>query len=306
MTERAPEILRRSRLLPIGATAGVVIREPWKLVRRWPVIPAIIITGLVVAGVFAPWIMPHDPYIGSLRESFTPPVWAEGGSSRFILGTDQNGRDILSRIMQGSRITLTAVAIAVTAGLLVGSSLGILAGYLGGWWDEIIMRLVDIWYAVPYLMIALVVVILFGQSLNLIMLLLAIFSWVAFVRVVRANTLTVKSADYIALARVAGASHLRIITKHILPMVLNSAMVMASLVVAQLILLEGTLSFIGAGIPAPYPAWGSMISEGRNYVHSAWWVSFWPGVAMFLVVMSFQFLGDWLRDRLDPRLRQIS
>jgi len=282
-----------------------LLLEPWRFIRRWPVIPAIVLTTLVVVGVFAPMIVPHDPYKGRTRDAFLPPIWYEKGTSKYVLGTDQAGRDVLSRIMQGARISLFVVSVSLSFGFTVGSTLGIVAGYAGGWWDEIMMRLVDVWYAVPYLMIALVVVILFGQGFGIVMLLLAIFSWAAFVRVVRANTLMVKSLDYIALARVAGASHLRIVMRHIVPMVFNSAVVLATLNVGSLILLEGTLSFIGAGIPAPNPAWGTMIAEGRKYIHSHWWVAFFPGLAMFLVVMSLNFMGDWLRDKLDPRLRQL-
>jgi len=232
-------------------------------------------------------------------------MWYAEGGSKFILGTDHAGRDILSRIIQGGRISLMVVSVSVSFGFVVGSTLGLVAAYAGGWWDELIMRLVDVFYAIPYMMIALVVVVIFGQSMTIVLVLLALFSWVGFVRVVRAHALTVKSMDYIALARVAGASHLRILSQHIVPMVVSSAVVVATLSVGSLILLEATLSFIGAGIPAPNPAWGTMISEGRNYIASFWWEAFFPGVAIFLVVMSLNFFGDWLRDRLDPRLRQL-
>jgi peptide/nickel transport system permease protein len=240
-----------------------------------------------------------------LRDAFIPPVWAAQGSATHILGTDHAGRDILSRIIQGARLSLLVVSVSVAFGFIVGSTLGLVAAYLGGWWDESIMRLVDVFYAIPYMMIALVVVVIFGQSFGIILVLLALFSWAGFVRVVRAHTLSVKTMDFIALARIAGASHLRILTQHIAPMVLSSAVVVATLNVGSLILLEATLSFIGAGIPAPNPAWGTMIAEGRNYIASFWWEAFFPGVAIFLVVMSLNFFGDWLRDHLDPRLRQL-
>lgn len=289
----------------VSVWARRLVLGPWRFIRRWPVIPAIVLGTLIVAGTFAPWIVPHNPYSGRVRDAFIPPMWAEGGSAKHILGTDHAGRDIMSRIIQGGRISLLVVAVSVSVGFVAGSTLGLMAAYGGGLWDEAIMRLVDIFYAIPYMMIALVVVVIFGQSMTIILVLLGLFSWVGFVRVVRAHTLSVKSMDFISLARIAGASHLRIIVQHIAPMVLSSAVVVATLSVGNLILLEATLSFIGAGIPAPNPAWGTMIAEGRNYISTFWWQAFFPGAAIFLVVMSLNFLGDWLRDRLDPRLRQI-
>ncbi len=177
---------------------------------------------------------------------------------------------------------------------IVGTAIGLVSGYAGG--------LVDIWQALPFLLLALVSVIIFGQSLPL---LLALLSWVGFVRIVRAQTLVLRESDYVALAKVAGASSFRIIVRHLLPGVLNSALVILTLNVGQLILAEATLSFLGAGIPPPTPAWGVMVAEGRNYLESSWWPTVFPGICIFLVVMSLNFLGDWLRDRLDPRLRQI-
>ena len=290
---------------PFQPLLRLTVLGPWTFIRRWPVIPAIVLTTLIVVGAFAPLLVRHDPYKGKILDAYLPPAWSAEGSMKYPLGTDHVGRDILSRIIQGARLDLMVVSISLFAGFLVGSTIGIVAGYLGGWWDEVIMRLVDVWYSVPYMMIALVVVILFGQSFGMVMGLLMLFSWVGFVRVTRANTLSIKSADYIALARVAGASHARILVRHIVPMVVSSAVVLATLNVGGLILLEGTLSFIGVGIPSPNPAWGTMIAEGRAYIHMYWWISFFPGVAMFLVVMSLNFMGDWLRDRLDPRLRQL-
>lgn len=284
---------------------STLVGGPWRFVRRWPVIPLIVLVTLVVVGIFAPMIAPHDPYAGRVMDRFSPPMWMSGGSSKYVLGTDHSGRDILSRIMYGGRISLTVVAISLGSGFVIGTTLGVVSGYLGGWWDEAMMRIVDVWYALPFLMIALVAVILFGQSLTTVLVLLGLLAWVGFVRVVRANTLVVKELDYIALARVAGASTFRIIFRHILPMVINAAVVIATLNVGSLIISEATLSFLGAGIPAPKPAWGTMVAEGRNYLVSSWWVAFWPICAIFLVVMSLNFLGDWLRDRLDPRLRQL-
>jgi len=281
------------------------LNKPWMFLRRYPVIPLIVLVTLILVGILAPWITPYDPLRGKIMDRFLPPAWNAGGSMEHVLGTDHSGRDILSRIMYGARISLMVVAISLSSGFLIGTTLGVMAGYLGGWWDEIIMRFVDIAYAIPFLMIALVVVIIWGESLTVVFFLLGILAWRGFVRIVRANTLVVKEMDYISLANVAGASTFRILARHVLPMVINAAVVIATLNVGYLILTEATLSFLGAGIPAPTPAWGSMVAEGRNYIASSWWEAFFPGVAIFLVVLSLNFFGDWLRDRLDPRLRQL-
>ena len=294
-----------------------VIRQlaaSWAFVRRWPVIPAAVIVLLVFMGVFGPYIAPHDPVIADARSRHVPPVGMEVcvgprckvGSWTNPLGTDHVGRDVLSRIIVGSRISLIVAALSLVVGLIVGTSIGMISGYLGGIFDEIITRIVDIWLALPFLMVALLVVLIFGQSIGVVFLLLAVLSWVGFVRVVRAQTLQLKEMDYVALARIAGASGVRIIFRHVLPGVINSAIVIATLNVGNLILAEATLSFLGAGIPPPTPAWGVLISEGREYIGTAWWQTAFPGVGIFMVVMSLNFLGDWARDRFDPRLRQLT
>lgn len=294
-----------------------VIRQlaaSWTFVRRWPVIPGAVIIMLILMGVFGPYVAPHDPVIADARARHVPPAGMEvcvgprckTGSWTHPLGTDHVGRDVLSRIIVGSRISLIVAALSLVVGLIVGTSIGMISGYLGGIFDEIITRIVDIWLALPFLMVALLVVLIFGQSIGVVFLLLAVLSWVGFVRVVRAQTLQLKEMDYVALARIAGAHPVRIIFRHVLPGVINSAIVIATLNVGNLILAEATLSFLGAGIPPPTPAWGVLISEGREYISTAWWQTAFPGVGIFLVVMSLNFLGDWARDRFDPRLRQLT
>ncbi len=260
---------------------------------------------LVFGAIFADVLPLHDPIKQSLRERNAPAFWAEGGSTNHLLGADHVGRDVFSRIVYGSRISLMVAGVGLGSGLLVGVTLGLVAGWYGGILDEIVTRIVDIWYALPFLLVALVVVIVFGQSLLTLMGVLAMVAWAGFVRNVRAEVLTLKERDYVALATVAGASTFRILRKHILPGVVNTIVVIATLSVGGLILTEATLSFLGAGIPAPTPAWGVMVADGLDYLRFEWWLSFFPGVAIFLTVMSLNFLGDWLRDRLDPRLRQI-
>jgi peptide/nickel transport system permease protein len=250
-------------------------------------------------------LAPHNPIKTSLGDRTAPPMWDEAGSSRFILGTDHVGRDILSRVIHGARVSLLVTAISLTSGLVVGTALGLIAGYFGGHIDELLMRLVEIELGMPFILIALVVVIVVGQSFAVLLGLLALLAWTPFARNVRAEVLSLKTRDYVAQARIVGASTTRILLVHILPGVLNTVLVIATLRVGQLILAEATLSFLGAGIPPPAASWGAMISDGRSYLNDAWWIAFFPGMCIFLVVMALNFLGDWMRDRFDPRLRQL-
>ena len=278
----------------------------WEIFRRWPILPLIVLAMLIITGLFAPWIAPNDPLAQDLTLRNNPPFWdAEEGTTSRLLGADHVGRDVLSRVIYGARISLMVVSVSLSTGLFIGTTLGLIAGYAGGLLDEIIMRLVDVWLALPFILIALVAVVVLGASLGLVIALLALFTWASFVRYVRAEVLSLKERDYVALAKVSGASTTRIILRHILPGVMNTIIVITTLRVGQLILTEATLSFIGAGIPSPTPAWGVIVAEGRSYVTVAWWSSLLPGLAIFMVVMSLNFLGDWMRDRLDPRLRQI-
>ena len=236
------------------------------------------------------------------------------GVGTFPLGTDPQGRDLLSRIIWGARISLIVAAVTLVVGGIVGVALGLISGYFGGWIDEIIMRAVDIILALPLVLVALVLVVAVGEfhipflpqkEVHLIASVLSLFIWVRFARQVRGEVLRLKTMDYVALARISGCSTLRILVAHLLPGVLNTVIVVATLQVSVVILLESILSFLGAGVPPPTPAWGSMVSEGRNFLRTAWWVSTMPGVALLLTVLAFNLLGDWIRDALDPRLRNV-
>ena len=277
-------------------------------IRRWPILPGIVLAALVFSAIFAPWIAPQAPNVQALRDRNAPPVWLadEEGTwtQSYLLGADQVGRDVLSRIIHGARISLAVAGVALLSGLLIGVTLGLVAAWYGGVIDEVIARAVDIWHALPFLLVAIVVVTLFGGSLTVLMGVLAMVSWAGFVRNVRADVLSLREREYVLMARVCGASAPRVIVRHILPGVVPTIMVIATLAVGGLILTEATLSFLGAGIPAPTPSWGLMVSEGREYLTTAWWSSFFPGLAIFLVVMSLNFMGDWIRDFTDPRLRQ--
>ena len=277
----------------------------YRFFRRWPIIPAVVILALIVVAILAPWISPYEPNLAILRSRFAPPAWTEEGTSEHLLGTDQQGRDLLSRLIHGARISLIVVTASLWLGMIAGTALGLIAGYFGKWADEVIMRLIDVWLAVPFIMIVLVLVVAIGQSFPLLVGVLGASTWAGFTRQVRGLTLSLRQADYVALAKVAGASDTRIMLQHILPHTISIILVLASLQAGSLILAEGTLSFLGLGVPPPTPSWGSIVADGRSYLATAWWVSLFPGIAIFLVVMAFNFAGDWIRDRLDPRLRQV-
>ena len=289
------------------------VRISWLGVKRAPIIPILLLSIVVFAGVFADLIAPENPRRGDLRARMAPPVWLPGGSTDHVLGTDHLGRDILSRVIHGARISLIVAGVTLGLGGTTGVALGLLAGWYGKWVDEIIMRVVDIALAIPLVLVALVMVVSIGQSFpdslggqtGLIVLVLAAFFWVRFARIIRGEVLQIKTMDYVALARVAGASTPRILLVHILPGVTNTLIVLATLQVGFVILVESTLSFLGAGVPPPTPAWGSMVAEGRDFLAGAWWISTMPGLSILITVTSLNLFGDWLRDTLDPRLRQL-
>tara|TARA_Y100000780_G_scaffold65089_1_gene57732 strand:- start:1436 stop:2257 length:822 start_codon:yes stop_codon:yes gene_type:complete len=240
--------------------------------------------------------------LGDEIEVFTRPA----GSSKFLLGTDHLGRDVLSRVIYGARISLLVSIITLLVGGSIGITMGLVAGYYGGFVDEFLMRLVDIKLAIPLILIALVLVITLGQSLWIIVTVLCLFIWPRFARQVRGEVLQLKHMDYVSLAKVSGASTARILFIHIFPGTINTLIVVSTLQVGIVILLESTLSFLGAGVPPPTPAWGSMVADGRDKLAGGvWWISTFPGVAIMLTVMSLNWFGDWLRDTLDPRLRQL-
>ncbi len=277
----------------------------WSFLRRYPVIPIFILGLLLFTAVAASWIAPHNPVKVDLRNRHNPPFWLEEGSAKNLLGTDALGRDILSRIIGGAPITVFVVTASVGTGVIIGTTVGLVAGYFGGLVDDVVMRFVDAWNILPGLLIVLVIIMTFGQGLPVLIGVLAMLSWPGAVRLVRAETLSLRNREYVDLARVAGASNRRILIRHILPGVINLVTVTATLGTGNIILTEAALSYLGAGIPPPDPTWGRMIGEERQYLDAAWWTTLFPGIVIALVVMSGNFLGDWLRDRLDPTLRQL-
>jgi peptide/nickel transport system permease protein len=222
-----------------------------------------------------------------------------------LLGTDKMGRDILSRIIYGARVSLAVSLVAIVVAGSIGTALGLAAGYFGGRLDTLIMRMVDISLALPTILLALVLVAAAGSSFSTVIVVIAVILWARYARQVRGETLSIKTQDFVARARVSGASHLRIMLRYIFPNVVNSLLVLATLQVGAVILLESTLSFLGAGIPRPAPAWGVMVADGRELIVVAWWVALFPGLAIMLTVLSLNLLGDWLRDHLDPKLKHV-
>jgi peptide/nickel transport system permease protein len=278
----------------------------WRALRRYPLFPlAILVFFLVIPAVFAPLVAPFDPYQGSLRARLIPPFWQEGGTTEHLLGTDKLGRDMLSRVIYGARVSITVSMIAIIVSGIIGAGLGLVSGYFGGRTDSVVMRLVDISLSLPTILLALVLSAALGPSFATVLIVISVLLWARYARLVRAETLAIKELDFIARARVAGASHMRIMLVYILPNLVNSLVVLATLQVGYVILLESTLSFLGAGLPRAEPAWGLMVADGRELIVTAWWVSMFPGIAIMLTVLSLNLLGDWLRDHFDPKLKNL-
>ena len=288
-----------------ASPANRVVRG-FRWARQYPLLTIFILFFvLIIPAAFADQVAPHEPTKGNVLERLKPPAWMEGGSWNNPLGTDKLGRDMLSRIIYGARISLTIAAISIVCGGIVGTTLGLVAGYWGGLWDHIIMRAVDIKISIPSILLALILAAALGPSYLTVIIVVALTLWTRYARLVRGEVLSLRAQDFISRAKVSGASTSRIITRHLLPNVVNTIIVLATLEVGVVIILEASLSFLGAGIPPPNPAWGLMVADGRALVINAWWVSFFPGVAILLTVLSMNLLGDWLRDRLDPKLRNV-
>lgn len=276
-----------------------------KLSRLMLIIPVIILTLLVLSTIFAPLIAPYSPTEIAMTDRLQPPVFLDGGSTKHILGTDSLGRDVLSRIIYGARISLTfSLSVIIITGT-IGTILGIVSGYFGGRIDGFIMRLTDTALSIPGILIAIILAVGLGPSLKTIIIASSILGWAGYARVIRGEALRLREADFVAQARIIGSSKARIMLKHIFPNVINPLIIIATMSVGVMILIEATLSYVGAGIPPPNPSWGSMVNDGRNFLATAWWISFFPGFCIGLIVLSCNYLGDWIRDKLDPRLRQL-
>jgi peptide/nickel transport system permease protein len=282
------------------------VRKPKSIFRRLTfIIPAVILFGVIIMAIFAPLLAPYPYDEINMPERFMPPAFVEGGSASHLLGTDHVGRDILSRLIYGAQISLSVslMVILITAG--IGTVLGILAGYLGGRLDAFLMRVTDMSLAFPAILIALLFAATIGPGYWTVVIALSLLGWAPFARLIRGEALKLREADFVAQARIIGTSPFRIMVRHIFPNIVNPLIIMATLSVGMVILTEAVLSYLGAGIPPPAASWGNMVDDGRTYIDTAWWISTFPGIAIGLVVMAGNFMGDWLRDTLDPRLRQV-
>jgi len=269
------------------------------------IIPMTIMVLLVITAIFAPLLAPYDPIKQNMLDRRAPPAFMEGGTSKHLLGTDHLGRDILSRLIYGGRVSLSVALLVIFITASVGTIMGIIAGYLGGRTEGILMRITDVAMSFPPLLIAMLLAVSVGPGFFTVVFALSILGWSGYSRMIRGEALRLSNSDFVSQARVNGASGIRIMLKHIFPNVINSLIVIMTLAVGMMILAESALSYLGIGIPAPTPSWGSMVADGRNDLDRAWWISTFPGIAIGLVVMSGNFLGDWIRDKLDPRLRQL-
>ena len=268
---------------------------------RLPWIPIVVLVLLIVSAVFAPLISPHDPELLNKRDREVPPF----ESTKFLLGTDKSGKDILSRLIYGARTSVFISLVALGTGAVVGTAIGVMSGYFGGRTDIVLMRLVDAVLGFPTVLLALIIVaIAGGAGIGNVIVAVAATVWARFARQARGEVLSIKERDFVTLAIVAGVSAPVIMWRHIFPNVINTVLIVISLLVGQTILLEASLSFLGVGVPPGDPAWGIMVSEGRDQIFEIWWLALFPGLAITIVVMAMNFFGDWLRDTLDPRLRR--
>lgn len=287
-----------------GPTTGKRILAAFAALRRLPVVPSFILLVLILISFSADFLAPYSPYDISLGDKLKPPFWIDGGSTAHLLGTDLLGRDVLSRLIFGARISLAVAVMGVLLAGSIGVILGVVSGFYGGKIDALIMRACDAALSLPIILIALLLAVVFGPSFANLIYIMGMVLWTRYARVVRGEVLSVKEQEFVAYARVAGASNLKIMIRHIFPNVVNTLMVLIAFQTGYMIILEAGLSFLGAGVPPPTPTWGSMVSEGRGYITTAWWLCIFPGAAIMLVVLSLNLFGDWLRDYLDPKLRQ--
>ena len=291
--------------------SALVVRSEWKRAifslrkSRAALAGLIVLGGVIFLAISANWISPNNPNEQVLERRLMPPAWVEGGSRGHFLGTDHLGRDILSRVIYGSRVSLSVGILAVIISGILGVGAGLIAGYYGRGWDATIMRLVDIQLAFPFILLALAVIGVLGPGLRNVILVLGVAGWMVYARVVRRQMLSLREREFVEAARAVGASDFRIIRLHVLPNTLAPVIIVGTFAVATCIITEASLTFFGLGVEATIPTWGSMLSDGRAYMATAWWLTTFPGLAMMLTVLSLNVIGDWLREFLDPRMRNL-
>ena len=288
------------------AEIPIVRARPWWRLDGFPLIPALILAGTAFVAIFANLLAPHDPEVGTLGARFKPPFWQTGGTTEYLLGTDHLGRDILSRLLFGARVSMVVGFTAVIVAGTIGTTLGIVSGFLGKWVDQVIMRVTDTWLALPALTFAIFLAAIVGPSAMNIVIILGAVYWTRYARVIRGEVLTLKEREFVRLGIVAGCTKWTIMRRHILPNVLNTAIVLGTLQLGVVIVTEASLSFLGVGVPPPQPAWGLMLADGKKGLMAGyWWLTVLPGCCIMFMVLSANLLGDWLRVKLDPQLRQL-
>ncbi|MHA6259743.1 ABC transporter permease [Sporosarcina sp. CAU 1771] len=283
-----------------------ILSSIWRFIKKNPagVLGIVLVVASVLVALTAQWIVPFDPSKASLGSRLAPPSWADPtGESIYFLGADQLGRDLLSRILYGAKISLMVGFFGVLISLVLGTILGLISGYFGKWMDDFIMRVADVQLAFPFILFAIVVMSVLGTGVWKIIIILGLTYWVGFARLIRGEVISLKEQEYIHAAKAIGGTTFTIIRKHILPNVMSSILVLGTMYMAEFILLEASLTFLGLGVDPTIPSWGGMLADSRNYITTAWWTSVFPGIAIMLTVFGFNLLGDWLRDRFDPNLK---
>jgi peptide/nickel transport system permease protein len=273
--------------------------------KRYPILPVICLLPVIICGIFGPMMYLHDPMQMDLANTLKPPAFSSGGELSYFLGTDHMGRDLLSRLIEGARISLIISLCGVFFSGFIGVCLGMIAGYFGGTIDEAIMRVVDAVMSIPAILLSILLAAGIGAGALTIIVSISIIFWTGYARVIRGETISLAQRDYVTLAKVTGCSHFRILVKHILPNLVSTITVLASLQLGRAIIIEASMTFLGVGLQPPVAAWGLMISEGRMYMATAWWIPTFSGVAIAITVLGANLMGDWLRDKFDPKLRQL-
>jgi ABC-type dipeptide/oligopeptide/nickel transport system permease subunit len=287
--------------VPADSAGRVSLRRLWRL--KWALASSGVLLLIILGTVLAPWIAPHDPLVVDIRHRLAPPAWMEGGAPDRLLGTDQVGRDLLSRVIYGGRVSLIVGVAAVVLSATIGVLLGLGGGYFGGRLDWLIMTLVNVMLTFPFVLLALAVIAVLGPSLLNMILVLGAADWPLYCRVIRSETMAIREREFVTAGRALGMSHGRIVFRQILPNLISAIVVIATLQVARVIILESFLSFLGLGVQPPTPAWGNMLGEGRVYMLNSWWIAAFPGLAIFVTTLAINLMGNGLRDWLDPHMK---
>ena len=283
-----------------GIPRPKAVRRRWRLV---PALPILVLSLFAIAAIAAPLLTPHDPVRPNLLYALQPPAWLDGGSVDHFLGTDRFGRDILTRLIYGARVSFSVVVVSMIIAVIIGVPVGVVAGYAGGWIDSLLMRFVDVLLSLQTILVGLVVAIALGPSFTNLVLVIGLLLWPLIARLMRGETLILKNQDFVRYSRAIGVRKRTIFLRHILPNILPALLVVMTLQIGSVILLEASLSFLGAGMPPPQASWGVMIDDGRALIATGWWVTLFPGIAITATVLSSNTFGDWLRDRFDPKTR---